>query len=161
MTRNYWHGVRQTQGGEPYDDLTTYNPFASRRVTLGDYSYLDEEDYVPQHVPSSGPSSEPSFVPSSGPSSVQAEVEEERVELDFDAPSAHVPDVQPAHVASSHKLPLRRIFRTRGRYKAKKKFAEIGLAFLTNSPFLLTHSAHQRSIILVEYGTRNPLASGK
>ena len=78
-----------------------------------------------------------------------------------DAQSVHVPDVQSTYVASSHKHLLRRIFGTRGKGKAKQKFAEIGLAFITAGPSLLNPLAHQRSIVLVEYGSRNPLALGK
>ncbi len=72
---------------------------------------------------------------------------------------------QPVHVALSHRLHLRRKFRTRG--DTVRKFAEIGLAFVehgptgTSGPFLLNPLAHQRSIIFVEYGNRNPLALGK
>ncbi len=44
MTRNYWHGVRS---GE-YSPATQYGG-APRRVTEGDYEYLDEDDYNPQN----------------------------------------------------------------------------------------------------------------
>ena len=74
---------------------------------------------------------------------------------------------QPAHVASLHKPPLRRTFGSRGKDKATRKFAEIGLALIehgpigTTGPFLLNPLTHQRSIVLVEYGSRNPLVPGK
>lgn len=50
---------------------------------------------------------------------------------------------------------------------AVRKFAEIGLAIAkhgpiwTNGPFSLNPLAHQRKIIFVEYGSRNPMALGK
>ena len=75
------------------------------------------------------------------------------------------PSTQPVHVVS-HKPQLRRTCRIREGDTARK-FAEIGLAFVehgpigTSGPFLLNPLAHQRSIIFVEYGSRNPLALGK
>ena len=73
---------------------------------------------------------------------------------------------QPVHVAFSHKLRLRPKCRIR-EGDTVRKLVEIGLATVehgpigTTGPFLLNPLAHQRSIIVVEYGSRGPSASGK
>ena len=76
------------------------------------------------------------------------------------------PVIQPVHVALSHKRQLRSKCRIREGDTARK-FVEIGLAIVehgpigTSGPFLLNPLTHQRSIIFVEYGNRNPSALGK
>ena len=78
-----------------------------------------------------------------------------------------VPDAQPALVASSHKPSWKGKFGTRGKNEASRKIAEIGLAFIEHGAIAITGPVgqnpltHQRSIIFVEYGSRDPLAPGK
>ena len=125
------------------DGNTNYNPFFTR-VTRSDRRLVATSNDT------DSPLSQPNAPPGLG-----------RDEADLEPPLT-----QSVHVALSHKLQLRRKRRVR-EGDTVRKLAEIGLAFLehgpigTSGPFLLNPLAHQRSIIFVEYGNRNPSALGK
>ncbi len=141
------------------DGNTNYNPFFSRVTRANRRLDVTSND-------TDGPQSK--LDPPLGLRQDEADLEPHFTRLEVGKKPVKLgSDATPAHVVSSHKPPLRRKFGTRGKDKAIRKFAEIGLALVehgplgTTGPFLLNPLAHQRSIILVEYGSRNPLVLGK
>ena len=152
---------------EPYDNgRSNYNPFALRHIRKPIESTILPDDPIEDSV-----SREEEFArlnpngkdepvdnvsayakPDDAPDAESANIP--------DACLAPVPDGQPAFVVPSYKRPLKGKFGTRSKNKAFQKIAEIGLASLEYGPAGL-FTAHQSSIIFVEYGTRDPLPSGK
>ena len=186
----YRHAARRN-AWDPYDNgLPNYNPFALRhlakRVVQGDEedpelqlrprlgllnldlpvsSSQEEEDPRVSTRPNSNGKDEPvDNISVHAQSDHAPDAEPAHI---LDACLAPVPDGQPASVVPSHKRPLKGNFGTRGKNKASRKIAEIGLAFIEHGAIAITGPVgqnpliHQRSIIFVEYGSRDPLASGK
>ena len=126
-----------------HDGNTNYNPFFTRLTRTNR-----------RLVATSNDTDGPLFKPNAPPG------------LGQDEANLEPPLSQPVHVALSQKLQLRRKCRIR-EGDTVRKLAELGLAFVehgpigTSGPFLLNPLAHQRSIIFVEYGSRNPSALGK
>ena len=157
----YRHVARRN-AWDPYDNgRPNYNPFALKSIRRRIEE--DESTVLPDDPIKDSVSREEEFA------RLNPNGKDEPVDDAYDpqpADIAHaclapVPDGQPAFVVPSHKRPLKGKFGTRSKNKASQKIAEIGLAFIEYGPAGQNTLAHQSSIIFVEYGTRDPLASGK